>query len=102
MPQTEGTALIKQYSQHMCPVRVHWHVKENYKSYWRVRITITNFNYNLNYTKWTLVAQHPNLNNFAKVNSFIYKPLLLYESLSKLMKKIIRVSKKISDLGSKF
>ncbi|KVH98476.1 Glycosyl-phosphatidyl inositol-anchored, plant, partial [Cynara cardunculus var. scolymus] len=83
-PQSEGTATMKQCTQHMCPIRVHWHVKRNYKAFWRVRITITNFNYNLNYTKWTLVAQHPNLNNVATVNSFIYKPLLVYESIKKL------------------
>ncbi|KAJ9559983.1 hypothetical protein OSB04_005143 [Centaurea solstitialis] len=81
-PLSEGTAPMKQCTQHMCPIRVHWHVKKNYKAYWRVRITITNFNYNLNYTKWTLVAQHPNLNNVARVNGFIYKPLVVYDTIN--------------------
>nr|GEY91038.1 COBRA-like protein 4 [Tanacetum cinerariifolium] len=80
--QTEGTTPVKQCTQHMCPIRVHWHVKKNYKTYWRVKITITNFYYNFNYTKWTLVAQHPNLNNVAEVSNFIYKPLLLYEHIN--------------------
>ncbi|KAK9906215.1 hypothetical protein M0R45_002715 [Rubus argutus] len=25
-----------QCTRHMCPVRVHWHIKLNYKDYWRV------------------------------------------------------------------
>ncbi|KAI3513330.1 hypothetical protein L1887_20660 [Cichorium endivia] len=79
---TEGSSPVKRCTQHMCPVRVHWHVKKNYKMYWAVRITITNFNYNFNYTKWTLVAQHPNFDNIAKVNNFNYKPLHLYESIN--------------------
>lgn len=66
----------------MCPIRVHWHVKLNYKDYWRVKIAITNFNYRMNYTQWTLVAQHPNLNNVTQVFSFDYKPLVPYESIS--------------------
>lgn len=71
----------------MCPVRVHWHVKVNYKDYWRVKIAITNFNYRLNYTQWTLVVQHPNLNNVTQVFSFDYKPLVPYGSISKLTDK---------------
>lgn len=66
----------------MCPVRVHWHVKLNYKDYWRVKVAITNFNYRMNYTQWSLVAQHPNLNNVTQVFSFDYKPLVPYESIS--------------------
>ncbi|KAL7617705.1 hypothetical protein Lser_V15G00570 [Lactuca serriola] len=81
-PHTEGNAPLKRCTHHMCPVRVHWHVKRNYKMYWHVRITITNFNFNFNYTKWTLVAQHPNLNNIAKVDDFNYKPLLLFEPIN--------------------
>lgn len=58
-------------------------MKINYKEYWRVKITVTNFNYRVNYTQWTLVAQHPNLNNVTQVFSFDYKPLLPYQSISK-------------------
>jgi hypothetical protein len=67
----------------MCPIRVHWHIKLNYKDYWRAKIAITNFNYRMNYTQWTLVAQHPNLDNVTEVFSFQYKPLLPYGTISK-------------------
>ncbi|RRT59208.1 hypothetical protein B296_00014438 [Ensete ventricosum] len=66
----------------MCPVRVHWHVKLNYKDYWRAKIAITNFNYRMNYTLWTLVIQHPNLDNVTEVFSFDYKPLVPYGFIS--------------------
>ncbi|KAK8686233.1 hypothetical protein V6N13_125260 [Hibiscus sabdariffa] len=69
-------------TNHMCPIRVHWHVKLNYKEYWRVKMTVTNFNYQMNYTQWTLVAQHPNLDNITQVFSFGYKPLVPYESIN--------------------
>ena len=78
---TNGPLL--QCTQHMCPIRVHWHVKLNYVSYWRVKMSITNFNYGLNYTQWTLVVQHPNLNNVTQVFSFNYQPLMPYKSTSK-------------------
>ncbi|KAJ0104767.1 hypothetical protein Patl1_18934 [Pistacia atlantica] len=61
----------------MCPIKVDWHVKNNSKEYWRVQISITNFNYRFNYTQWTLAVQHPNLNNVTKVFSFVYKPVRL-------------------------
>lgn len=69
--------------EHMCPIRVHWHVKANYKEYWRVKITITNFNFLINYTLWTLVAEDPNLNNLYNIYKFLYKPLNQYKSTSK-------------------
>jgi hypothetical protein len=60
----------------MCPVRVHWHVKLNYKDYWRAKIAITNLNHCMNYTQGTLVAQHPNLTTspWNVVFSFYYRP----------------------------
>ena len=67
----------------MCPIRVHWHVKTNYKDYWRVKIAITNFNYRMNHTLWTLAVQHPNLNNVTQVFSFDYKSVAPYGSISK-------------------
>ncbi|KAF8037455.1 hypothetical protein BT93_B0373 [Corymbia citriodora subsp. variegata] len=73
---------ILKCTEHMCPIRVHWHVKTNYKEYWRVKMSIINFNYFVNYTQWTLVAQHPNLNNITQVFSFVYKPLVPYESMN--------------------
>lgn len=80
-PKKDNTPLL-QCTHHMCPVRVHWHVKQNYKEYWRVKIAITNFNYRMNYSLWSLVVQHPNLNNVTQVFSFNYKPLVPYESIN--------------------
>ncbi|XP_030459339.1 COBRA-like protein 6 isoform X2 [Syzygium oleosum] len=62
-------------SQHMCPIKVHWHVKQSYREYWRVKITITNFNLAKNYSQWSLVMQHPNLRSLTQVFSFNYSPL---------------------------
>ncbi|CAL9074250.1 unnamed protein product [Musa acuminata var. zebrina] len=76
-PKKDNAPLL-QCTQHMCPIRVHWHVKLNYKDYWRAKIAITNFNYRMNYTLWTLVIQHPNLDNVTEVFSFDYKPLVPY------------------------
>ncbi|KAF5734110.1 phytochelatin synthetase-like family protein [Tripterygium wilfordii] len=81
-PVTKSAGPSIQCTQHMCPIRVHWHVKLNYKEYWRVKITITNFNYRVNYTDWTLVVQHPNLNDITQVFSFDYKPLTAYQSIN--------------------
>jgi hypothetical protein len=67
----------------MCPIRIHWHVKLNYKEYWRVKITVTNFNYRTNYSQWNLVTQHPNFNNLTTVFSFNYKSLSPYGPISK-------------------
>ncbi|EXB93486.1 hypothetical protein L484_006961 [Morus notabilis] len=62
-------------SKHMCPIRVHWHIKQNYRQYWRVRMTLTNLNYINNYSHWNLVALHPNFRNVIQVFSFNYRPL---------------------------
>ncbi|KAG0570694.1 hypothetical protein M758_6G174000 [Ceratodon purpureus] len=62
----------------MCPVKVHWHVKTNYKEYWRVKITITNRDFSANFTNWNLVLKHPNFNNFTEAFSFKYKALNPY------------------------
>ncbi|PQP98635.1 COBRA-like protein 4 [Prunus yedoensis var. nudiflora] len=80
-PKKDNKPLL-QCTRHMCPVRVHWHVQHNYKDYWRVKVSTTNFNYRMNYTLWTLVVQHPNLNNVTQVFSFDYKPLVPYESIN--------------------
>ena len=70
-------------SNHMCPIKVHWHVKESYREYWRVKITITNLNFVKNYSQWNLVVLHPNLRNVTQVFSFNYLPLNPYGSISK-------------------
>ncbi|KAG6494191.1 hypothetical protein ZIOFF_049210 [Zingiber officinale] len=73
---------LVQCTSHMCPIRVHWHVKLNYKEYWRVKIAITNFNYRMNYTQWNLVIQHPNLDNLTQLFSFNYKALTPYGGIN--------------------
>ncbi|QHN83375.1 COBRA-like protein [Arachis hypogaea] len=73
---------LLQCTHHLCHVRVHWHIKDNYQDYWRVKIAIINFDYRLNYTLWNLVIQHPNLNNVTQVYSFEYMPLLPYEAIN--------------------
>ncbi|KAJ8452243.1 hypothetical protein Cgig2_006048 [Carnegiea gigantea] len=75
-------APLVQCTNHMCPVRIHWHVKVNYKDYWRVKVTITNFNYRMNYTQWNLVVQHPNFDNLTQAFSFSYKGLTPYDGLN--------------------
>ncbi|XP_030550833.2 COBRA-like protein 1 [Rhodamnia argentea] len=69
-------------TSHMCPIRVHWHIKLNYKEYWRVKVTITNFNYNMNYSQWNLVAQHPNFDNLTQSFSFYHEPLMPYGTIN--------------------
>jgi len=73
---------LVQCTSHMCPIRVHWHVKLNYKEYWRVKISITNFNFKMNYTEWNLVVQHPNLDNITQLFSFNYKSLTPYAAIN--------------------
>ncbi|GLU10913.1 hypothetical protein SLE2022_276900 [Rubroshorea leprosula] len=77
-----GYTPLVQCTSHMCPIRVHWHVKVNYKEYWRVKVTITNFNYIMNYTQWNLVVQHPNFDNLTEIFSFNYKPLTPYGAIN--------------------
>ncbi|CAL9077562.1 unnamed protein product [Musa acuminata var. zebrina] len=67
---------------HMCPIRVHWHVKESYREYWRVKVTITNFNMYSNYSDWNLVIQHPNFRSILQIFSFNYLPLVQYGEIN--------------------
>lgn len=73
---------LVQCTSHMCPIRIHWHVKLNYKDYWRVKVTITNFNYKMNYSQWNIVVQHPNFDNLTQLFSFNYKPLNPYQAIN--------------------
>lgn len=77
-PNKNSLAPLVECTSHMCPIRVHWHVKVNYKEYWRVKITATNFNYRMNYSQWNLLAQHPNFDNLTTIFSFNYKSLNPY------------------------
>lgn len=74
---------VVQCSQHMCPIQIHWHVKQSYTKYWRVKMTIRNLNYVKNYSQWNLVVLHPNLRSVTQVFSFNYKPLNQYGDTSK-------------------
>nr|KYP41541.1 Protein COBRA [Cajanus cajan] len=80
-PGNSITPLVR-CTRHMCPIRVHWHVKLNYKEYWRVKVTITNFNYRMNYSDWNLVIQHPNFDNLTQIFSFNYNSLNPYGSIN--------------------
>ncbi|KAF5197708.1 Cobra-like protein [Thalictrum thalictroides] len=73
---------LVQCTKHMCPIRVHWHVKLNYKDYWRVKVSIINFNYRMNYTQWNLAVQHPNFDNLTTVFSFNYQSVTPYENIN--------------------
>ncbi|KAI3804002.1 hypothetical protein L1987_32169 [Smallanthus sonchifolius] len=57
-------------TDHMCPLRVHWHIKTNYIDHWRVKLTVTNLNYNRNYSNWNLVVHHPGFSQPATTYSF--------------------------------
>ncbi|CAN1783338.1 COBRA-like protein 2, partial [Linum perenne] len=59
-----------QCTDHMCPVRVHWHVKNSYIKYWRVKLTISNYNLQKNYSDWNAVIQHPGFRKKAIAYSF--------------------------------
>ncbi|KEH25134.1 hypothetical protein MtrunA17_Chr6g0455401 [Medicago truncatula] len=80
-PKNSITPLV-QCTSHMCPIRVHWHIKLNYKEYWRVKVTVTNFNYRMNYSDWNLVVQHPNFDNLTQLFSFNSKPITPYGSIN--------------------
>ncbi|KAK8668614.1 hypothetical protein V6N13_106064 [Hibiscus sabdariffa] len=71
-------------SGHMCPIWIHWHVKQSYTQYWRVKITVHNQNIVKNYSEWNMVVLHPNLKSIEQVFSFNYEPLNPYGFISKL------------------
>ncbi|GFZ00617.1 COBRA-like protein 1 precursor [Actinidia rufa] len=61
---------IVKCTNHMCPLRVHWHLKNNYQDYWRVKLTISNYNYRRNYSDWNVLVQHPGFSQSATTYSF--------------------------------
>ncbi|XP_070052969.1 COBRA-like protein 1 [Nicotiana tomentosiformis] len=61
---------LVQCTDHMCPLRVHWHIKKNYRNYWRVKLTISNYNLGKNYSNWNVVVQHPGFSQQSTVFSF--------------------------------
>ncbi|KAG5096031.1 hypothetical protein JHK84_051619 [Glycine max] len=74
---TNNLSPLVQCTKHMCPTQVHWHVMRNSKKYWRVKVTVTNFSYRMNYSDWNLLVQHHNFNNRTQVFGFNYKLLAL-------------------------
>ncbi|KAJ4914956.1 COBRA-like protein 6 [Raphanus sativus] len=78
-PEEEVPPVVE-CTKHMCPIHIHWHVKVNYREYWRVKITATNLNTMKNYTDWNLVVLHPNLKSVEQVFSFNYKSLTPYHN----------------------
>ncbi|XP_061368376.1 COBRA-like protein 1 [Gastrolobium bilobum] len=69
LPQSNEDNIIE-CTKHMCPIRVHWHFKNNYVDHWRVKLTISNYNYNRNYSNWNVLVQHPGLSQNAITYSF--------------------------------
>ncbi|XP_057510817.1 COBRA-like protein 1 [Actinidia eriantha] len=61
---------IVKCTHHMCPLRVHWHLKNNYQDHWRVKLTISNYNYRRNYSDWNVLVQHPGFSQSATTYSF--------------------------------
>jgi hypothetical protein len=87
LKQNQDPTPVVRCSEHMCPIRVHWHLKESYKQYWRAKMTVTNFHIMKNYSEWNLVVLHPNLQSLTQVFSFNYAPLNRYGYISKLLHK---------------
>ncbi|XP_034682075.1 COBRA-like protein 1 [Vitis riparia] len=67
---SSGKLDIVQCTDHMCPIRVHWHVKNNYMSHWRVKLTISNYNLAKNYSDWNILVQHPGFSQNTTTYSF--------------------------------
>ncbi|XP_043705159.1 COBRA-like protein 1 [Telopea speciosissima] len=79
LPSNKQTnAPIVRCSKHLCPIRVHWHVKTSYTKYWRVKVTVENLNFLKNYSMWSLVIQHPNMRSIDQIFSFNYHSLDQY------------------------
>ncbi|XP_027157133.1 COBRA-like protein 1 [Coffea eugenioides] len=61
---------ILQCTDHMCPLRVHWHIKNNFLDHWRVKLTISNYNLGRNYSNWNVLVQHPGFSQNSTSYSF--------------------------------
>ncbi|EMS35744.1 hypothetical protein TRIUR3_29086 [Triticum urartu] len=73
----------------MCPIQVHWHIKKSYREYWRVKMTVNNFNTLKNFSDWNLLVQHPGMQNLTKVFSFNHHPLVQYGTISIPTRKLL-------------
>ncbi|KAH7669055.1 COBRA plant protein [Dioscorea alata] len=77
-PPLERDVQLNRYigcTDHMCAVRVHWHVKSNYKGHWRVKVTVSNYDFVNNHSNWNLVIQHPSFSQSLQTFSFNYTKL---------------------------
>ncbi|CAI9104689.1 OLC1v1003413C1 [Oldenlandia corymbosa var. corymbosa] len=61
---------IVRCTDHMCPLQIHWHVKQNYIDHWRVKLTISNFNLGRSYANWNVLVQHPGFSQSITTYSF--------------------------------
>ncbi|KAL3515035.1 hypothetical protein ACH5RR_021937 [Cinchona calisaya] len=61
---------ILKCTDHMCPLGIHWHIKNNFKDHWRVKLTISNFNFGRNYSNWNVLVQHPGFSQQITTYSF--------------------------------
>ncbi|KAG8368159.1 hypothetical protein BUALT_Bualt15G0016100 [Buddleja alternifolia] len=70
IPSNLFDADLVQCTDHMCPIRVHWHIKKNYVTHWRVKMTVSNYNYGRNYSNWNVLVQHPGFGQPSAAFSF--------------------------------
>lgn len=70
IPWSSHDADLVRCTDHMCPLRVHWHIKSNYVSHWRVKLTVSNYHYATNYTDWNVLVQHPGFGQPSSAFSF--------------------------------
>ncbi|KAK4437694.1 COBRA-like protein 1 [Sesamum alatum] len=75
IPSNLLDADLVQCTDHMCPLRVHWHIKKNYVTHWRVKLTVSNYNYARNYSNWNVLVQHPGFGQPSAAFSFNSKML---------------------------
>ncbi|XP_057788523.1 COBRA-like protein 1 isoform X2 [Salvia miltiorrhiza] len=61
IPSNIPEAELVKCTDHMCPLRIHWHIKNNYVTHWKVKLTVSNYHYGRNYSNWNVVVQHPGL-----------------------------------------
>ncbi|KAL3814071.1 hypothetical protein ACJIZ3_015339 [Penstemon smallii] len=70
IPSNINDADLIRCTDHMCPLRIHWHIKNNYVTHWRVKLTVSNYNYGRNYSNWNVVVQHPGFGQPSTAYSF--------------------------------
>ncbi|KAI3853448.1 hypothetical protein MKW92_043348 [Papaver armeniacum] len=71
-PSARGLSFVPSQikcTDHMCPVNINWQImKPKEKGVdWTVNVSITNFNYRMNYLGWTLLVNHPFINKLTEV-----------------------------------